>query len=565
MPVAAAGGMDSGANSVGESVGESPAPASEGRPAEKVTKGRGLRRWRRIPREQQQQHHEGSPASPGAAAGCGAGAGEDLAAQHKRRLGPGADAPKGKEDAAAEVESSVASVESSFVPAASVESSFVPPEASPPAPAPTRLDPNLGFLIATAGFSVGAGGADSENSDDRTSKSTAASAARGAHPRHEFSFGGFGRERDRARSRAPGAAAHGKNLRAARARGAGARAAASPSSPVEAENSRSSVESNLRGSSTAHARQSSASITSNGVHKALFPDDHHSDEEPPSEELRRTTGGFYKENGSVLGRFAMGNCGSNATGHIFDEASVDKFENGGIHSGLDPYIESVALLQSAQEALENELQKFVEIRRETDENSNHSETEWSSSPHDEPVEDLSEELKFLESKLEDTAVLINKKESRILELDAVNQTQPGETVVHNSNLLSLESDIDQLLLEKMEAETQCFILTRALQDWEPLAKDQVTLYQTQKSLSGDDKPLEVKLRHTESRAMMLEEMVEKLETQCKELSETADVLRLQARASKASLFCSIQLVLLCIAMGTLLMRFFPSSPEFVPT
>jgi hypothetical protein len=65
--------------------------------------------------------------------------------------------------------------------------------------------------------------------------------------------------------------------------------------------------------------------------------------------------------------------------------------------------------------------------------------------------------------------------------------------------------------------------------------------------------------------MMLEEMVDKLESQCKELSETSEVLKLQARASRASLFCSIQFVLLCIAMGTLLIRFLPSSPEIVPT
>lgn len=544
--------MDSGANSVGESVGESPAPApeKETRTAEPVTKGRGLRRWRRIPRE---QHHDGSPASPGAAGAVTSavsGAGEDLAAQlHKRRLGPAADAPKGKQDAAAEgVESSVASV----------ESTFVPPEASPP-PAPTRLDPNLSFLIATAGFSVGAGGADSDNSDDRSSKlSTAASA-----PRHDFSSGGFGRDRDRARSRVPGGAAHGKNIRSARMRGASARA---PASPAEVENSRSSVESNLRSSSAAHVRRSSAAVTSNGIHKVLFPDDHQSDDEPPSEEVRYATGGFYKENGSVVGR--LGNCDSDANNHIFDEASVGKFENGGTHSGLDPYVESIALLQSAQEALENEIQKFVEIRKETDGDSvtRHSETEWSISPHcDESVEELSEKIKVLESKLEAATILINERDSKILELDALSQIQPQNNAACNDDLLSLQSDVDQLFLEKMETEIQCFILTRASHDWKPLTKDQVALSEAQKSLTGDRQSLETKLRHTENRAMMLEEMVDKLESQCKELSETAEVLKLQAKASRASLFCSIQFVLLCVAMGTLLVRFLPSSPEIVPT
>jgi len=206
----------------------------------------------------------------------------------------------------------------------------------------------------------------------------------------------------------------------------------------------------------------------------------------------------------------------------------------------------------------------VEIRKETDENSttHHSETEWSNSPHpDESVEELSEKIKILKSKLEEATILINERDSKILKLDALKQ----DTVACNSDLLSLQSDVDQLLLEKMEAEIQCFILTRASQDWEHPTKDQFALYETQKSLTGDRKSLETKLRHTENRAMMLEEMVDKLESQCKELSETSEVLKLQARASRASLFCSIQFVLLCIAMGTLLVRFLPSSPEIVPT
>ena len=210
----------------------------------------------------------------------------------------------------------------------------------------------------------------------------------------------------------------------------------------------------------------------------------------------------------------------------------------------------------------------MEIRKETDENSttHHSETEWSNSPHpDKSVEELSEKIKILKSKLEEATILINERDSKILKLDALSQIQPQDTVACNSDLLSLQSDVDQLFVEKMEAEIQCFILTRASQDWVPPIKDQFALYETQKSLTGDRKSLETKLRHTENRAMMLEEMVDKLESQCKELSETSEVLKLQARASRASLFCSVQFVLLCIAMGTLLVRFLPSSPEIVPT
>ncbi|KAG8060817.1 hypothetical protein GUJ93_ZPchr0002g23880 [Zizania palustris] len=144
---------------------------------------------------------------------------------------------------------------------------------------------------------------------------------------------------------------------------------------VEAENSHSSVESNLRSSSAAHAHQSSATISSNGVHKVLYDDAEHNDGEPPSEEVRSAAGG-----------------------------TIGKGENGDLHPGVDPYVRSIALLQSAEEALENE---------------------------------LSEELKLLESRLEEASVLINDKDSRIVELDALNHKQPSKPVMCNGELLSL--------------------------------------------------------------------------------------------------------------------------------
>jgi TFIIF-interacting CTD phosphatase-like protein len=197
----------------------------------------------------------------------------------------------------------------------------------------------------------------------------------------------------------------------------------------------------------------------------------------------------------------------------------------------------------------------VEIRKETDENS--------TTLSEESMEELTKKLQSLELKLEQANILIRERDSKILELNALNQTQQEAC---NSNLLPLQSDVEQLLLEKMEAEIQCFILTRASsQGWKFLSEDEAAAYEMQKSLPGDDKSLETKLRHSENRAIMLEEMVDKLETQCKDLTEASEVLKLQTRASRTSLFCSIQLVLVCIALRTLLMRFLPSSTDYVPT
>ncbi|CAO2191929.1 unnamed protein product [Urochloa humidicola] len=284
--------MDSASNGPVESSAESPAPAAEEAvpktsPAAAATKGRGLRRWRRIRRGQEQQREVYAAA---------AAAGDEDSAQaqlNKRRLPLGAGAPTGKHEAAAvEAESSSASVESRFVP-------------------PARLDPGLGLLVASAGFSVGAGGAESDHSEDRSSKSSTAASGPRVLPRHEHAFL-FQRERDRLpRSRAAAAALHGRNHRAARSRADMPRVAYSAAVSAEADNSRSSVESDLRSSNALKARQSGAGR--NGVHKVSSDYCDHSDEEQPSEEVRST--GYRKENGSsVLGGSAQMNADSGANG-----------------------------------------------------------------------------------------------------------------------------------------------------------------------------------------------------------------------------------------------------------
>lgn len=195
-----------------------------------------------------------------------------------------------------------------------------------------------------------------------------------------------------------------------------------------------------------------------------------------------------------------------------------------------------------------------------------SDDEWSGSVHlKEPNQDLMVRINHLESRLEEVSALIKEKASRIYELEAIRgQMQPGKAAIESINLLS-QSELDQLYQEKMESEIQSIFLTRAYQTSATLVKDQMTLYETEESLSEDYKLLGLKLGHTESRAMVLAEMAEKLQLQCKELSNSSEVLQLRYKASRVSLFCFIQFLLLCIAMGTYLMRLSPSSTKVVPT
>ncbi|RLM60595.1 WPP domain-interacting protein 1-like [Panicum miliaceum] len=486
--------MDSVASGPVESSAESRAPAAEAAaeeeavpkssPAAAATKGRGLRRWRRIRRGQEQQR-EGYASAAAAVGGGGAGD-EDSAQLHKRRLPLPAGATKGKHEApVAEAESSTASVESRFVP-------------------PGKLDPGLGLLVAPAGFSVGASGAESDNSEDGSSKSSTAASAPRVLPRHEHALL-FQRERDRlSRSRAPAASLHGRNPRAARSRADRPRVVYSAAVSTEADNSRSSVESDLRSSNALKlkARQSGAGV--NGVHKVFSDYCELSDEEQPSEEVRST--GYCKDNGSsVVGRSVQINVDSgNGVEDTFDEASVGKGQNGRMHSGADHYNEStLLLLQRTQEALENEIEKIMAIGKEPTGDFDVHDDEWSGSVHlEEPFEEVNERIKHLESRLVEASALIKEKASRIHELEA--------TTIENTDLLS-QSELDQLYQEKMEAEIQCTILTRAYQASVTLAEDQMALYEAQKSLSEDYKQLGLKLRHNENRAMVLEEMAEKLQ------------------------------------------------------
>uniref|UniRef100_A0A0E0EN09 Uncharacterized protein n=1 Tax=Oryza meridionalis TaxID=40149 RepID=A0A0E0EN09_9ORYZ len=452
MPPPAAD-MENGA--VGSTAAEVEAGESPGSSPVIKTKGRGLRRWRRIPREQRKE---------GSAGGGGGGGGS--AQLHKRRIPLPGGARSGKLHEVVleeEEESSTASVESRFVP-------------------PGKLDPSLGALVASAGFSLGAGGADSDHSEDWSSGSRSSTAA--SAPRRHNDLSPFAADRA------------GRSSRAARPRAFSA---------AEARNS-------LR-----------SSDAGNGIHKVLADHCDHGEEAPL---MARD---YCKENGSVVvGRWAQGSVDSDADAAA--ERSVGN--NGDIGSGMqssaDPYAESVSLLQRTQEALENEIKMFAAISKESSDNFDGNDDDWIG------LVDIAEPL-------EGTSQNVKDPESR-----------PEEA-----------SYLGRLFLEKTEAEIQSIILTRAAQTWAPLVDDQIALYNAQKSLSGDYKQLELKLQHTKNRAAMLEEMAEKLKAECRDLSGRSEVLRLQSRASRVSLFCFIQFVLLFTAVGTFLARLLPSPTEYI--
>lgn len=272
-------------------------------------KGKGLKKWRRIKREfikegSAEFTKEGSPSDLSDIA--------QLAQMHKRRIplpDSSRNAPVGDERDDVEGESSVASVESRNTGLNEV-SDFAPPFV----PSKSPEDERPLMLNEQPLFSIGA--IDSDNSEDRSSKSSTAASA----PKTRYDNLGFGRERHRYK----GSSVFGTSQRGSRAKGETGR---SHRLKAEAENS------NSNSNPVSNGKHSDKSVNYDGGDN--------SDEGLQGEEVRS---GFYKENGG------MENPGHDEFGPAFEERK--DVNNSSENPSLDPFVESIMSLQTVQEALE---------------------------------------------------------------------------------------------------------------------------------------------------------------------------------------------------------------------
>jgi hypothetical protein len=269
-------------------------------------KGKGLKKWRRIKRELSKEGSaeftkEESPPDLADLA--------QLAQMHKRRIplpDSSRNAPVGDDRDDIEGESSVASVESR-----NTGLNEVSDYASPFVPSKS---PDLEHPLVINGpplFSIGA--VDSDNSEDRSSKSSTAASAPKSHNL------GLGKERGRHK----GFSLFSTSQRAPRAKGETCR---SHRLKPEAENS------NSNSNAVSNGKHSDKSVNYDGGYN--------SDEGLQGEEVRS---GYHRENGG------MENPSHFESGTILEEKVVN---NGSDNPTLDPFVKSMMFLQTAQEALE---------------------------------------------------------------------------------------------------------------------------------------------------------------------------------------------------------------------
>ncbi|KAL5981295.1 hypothetical protein ACLOJK_015350 [Asimina triloba] len=421
-------------------------------------------------------------------------------------------------------------------------------------------------------------GTDSENSEDRSSKSTAASAPK---LRLEMPLGaGSTKEKGKGKNpsgRLSACSTHkaqqgkGKIETSKKLRGERVRA--------EKENSHSSVESDLRSSSAAFMLASGFSGAGDGRRTERLlnytgenSDEVHVSDPQSSEEVQAD---YCKENGEEIEVVSI-----DASADISDKENKKERQNHNPSMDQDPLIESIVLLQTVQTALEKEVKEFGEIGKESisalngfshgagaSEHVLFEEREESDSPPSEPqMIKLTHKVNHLEHKLAVTSVALKAKESEVLALESIlNKIQLPGCIQDQTVLQEQEVELDSLFKRRIEAEVEYLIMTRTTQKLKVTAEDQISLYEDQKSLVVEQEEMLLKLKEAENRATMLRMQTDELEASCKKLLETTEILRMQSDVCKNSLRFVIQLVLLCIVFALFLLQLLPHSTGFVPT
>ncbi|KAF5728509.1 WPP domain-interacting protein 1-like [Tripterygium wilfordii] len=437
------------------------------------------------------------------------------------------------------------------------------------------------MLIVGSTFTAGT---DSGNSEDRSSKSsTAASAPRG---RYELpAMLGFAREKNKMKNLS------GKGSGTSPQRGQQGKGRVESSKKhrgerikIEKENSHSSMESDSRSSNFVFT-QVAYSVTSNGMQsRSMNYDGENSDEasEPLFREEVHT--GYNKKNVEDVDLLPD----DVAAGSSW----ADKGEDGENHrpgTDQDPLVESINGLQSVQEALENEIRKFVEIGNyssiplestiidpDVRESSSHDQfntvkmRQSASSSLETQIVSLTQTVNYLENKLDETKAMLEVKESRVAQLEVILKSSEFPAEPLGSTILLQqqregETELEGLLKQMIEAEIEYLAITSAIKKLRVAAGDPLMLFEKQETLAGEQAQMLNKLEEAESKATMLKKQAEELEKSCEDIRGTEKVLDMQMRVCKVSSCFLLQLMLLLVAFWVLVLRLAPHSGSALPT
>lgn len=439
-------------------------------------------------------------------------------------------------------------------------------------------------------FAVGStftAGTDSENSEDRSSKSsTAASAPKARHDMNAV----LGHARDKNRVKNLSGKSSGNSIQRVQQGKPRTETSKKPRGErvkIEKENSHSSMESDSRSSNFVFM-QGNFSANSNGKQSGTLTnyDGENSDEAQAGEKQfgEELQTGYSKETVGEVEDLSLDDLAADLPWEVKEE----KGETDQPLIDQDPLVDSILALQSVQEALEREVQKFGEIIAKEPISVCNSSIKDSSSADfasmgpeiheassscqlsseetrqsdscfmETQMHSLKQNISSLESKLEEATTMLKVKESRIVELE-----ESGSAIeLQQKQCREMETELEDLFKQKIEAEVEYLTLTRTIQKLR--AGDQIMIYEEQKALAGEQAQMLNKLGEAEGKAAMLKKQAEKLETYCGDILGSEEVMKMEKRLCKVTLCFLIQLLLL-LAFGLFVFQLPPHSSVVVPT
>ncbi|WOG97904.1 hypothetical protein DCAR_0417245 [Daucus carota subsp. sativus] len=434
--------------------------------------------------------------------------------------------------------------------------------------------------LASGGFGYGLGfgpinavATDSENSEDRSSRSSTAASA----PRWKSEIAALGgylgdnngvisSNRDHNVAAQMGQQGKSRTDSGKKPRGNQVK--------IEKENSHSSMESDSRSSNFVFL-QGASSVTSKGrqSRRSANYDGENSDDEAQGSEQRfaeELQAGFRKN---------MAECEDVSQSYLPADLNWKRkgvnSENIGLSADQDPLLESITSLQSAHEALAQELLKFREIGKDDSdevqdsipnltEQQQYGETRQTrrSSLDNERV-NLKWNVNKLESKLADSSSVLEVKESKVIELeDNTARLEENRKIseLEHKNSRDQNLELESLFKQKIEAEVGFLVLYSSLSSGVNKA-DEIKFLEEQKTLASEQAKIVNFSENIGTRARMLKRQVDELEMK----KEIGEYVKLEKRMCKFASLFFIQLVLLFAALCFFVLQLVPEYTEDVPT
>ncbi|KAG4122762.1 hypothetical protein ERO13_D11G286600v2 [Gossypium hirsutum] len=369
---------------------------------------------------------------------------------------------------------------------------------------------------------------------------------------------------------------------------------------IEKENSQSSVESDSRNSNFGFVL-SPVSVTSNGKqsgssmnHDRRNGDEAHEGEGQSNEEVQTT---HRKESSCEIEELSLDDLAANLSW----EAKEEKSESRQPSPDQDPLVNSILSLRSVQKALESELYKFGEIGKENasqdddlvsmkNDHVDSTFADQETSPSDRLASEkmsgstlgsletqlftLTHKVKYLESKLEEARAVLQARDSKISELEtSVNgsrsrKEEPGSTAgLWQEKYREMEFDLEGLFQQRMEAEIEFLTLTSAVQKLKvSVGNHQLKVSEDQIPFAREQAWMSNKLGEAENTAAATPMIqARELEKSYGDALGTNNVLMMQRRVFKVTLCFFTQLVLLILVFVWVVLQLSSHSGMVVPT